>query len=86
MAQQAGALLAHFQMTERSVEDGVLAAVRVLDTLAITSPSVGGPVDIYRLPAEGAAGLSEDEIDRVRERVRRWSELESEALDRLTAE
>ena len=86
MAQQAGALLAHFQMTDRSVEDGVLAAVRVLDALRITSPSVGGPVDIYRLTAEGAAGLSEDEIDRVRERVRRWSELESEALDRLSAE
>ena len=86
MAQQAGALLAHFQMTDRSVEDGVLAAVRVLDALRITSPSVGGPVDIYRLTAEGAAALSEDDLDHVRQRVRRWSELESEALDRLTAE
>ena len=49
MAQQAGALLAHFRMTERDVDYGVLAAVRVLDALRITSPSIGGPIDVYRL-------------------------------------
>ena len=38
MAQQACALLAHFRMTERSVEHGVVAAVRVLDALRTTSP------------------------------------------------
>jgi proteasome beta subunit len=85
MAQQAGALLAHFQMTERDVDHGVLAAVRVLDALRVTSPSIGGPVDVYRVTAEGAAALSEDDIDGVRERVRRWAELESEALDRLSS-
>ena len=83
MAQQAGALLAHFQMSDRDVDHGVMAAVRVLDALRITSPSVGGPVDVYRLTAEQAEALSEDDIERVRERVRRWAELENEALDRL---
>ena len=83
MAQQAGTLLAHFQMTDRDVDHGVLAAVRVLDALRVTSPSIGGPVDVYRLNPEGAVALSEEDIDRVRERVRRWAELESEALDRL---
>jgi hypothetical protein len=83
MAQQAAALLAHFQMKERDVDHGVLAAVRVLDALRITSPSVGGPVDVYRLTVDGAKPLSEDDIERVRERVRRWAELESEVLDRL---
>jgi proteasome beta subunit len=83
MAQQAGALLAHFQMTHRDVEYGVMAAVRVLDALRITSPSVGGPVDVYRLTPEKAEALSEDDIERVREHVRRWAELENEALDRL---
>ena len=83
MAQQAGALLAHFQMTERDVDHGVLAAVRILDGLRITSPSIGGPVDVYRLTPDGADALSEGDIERVRERVRRWAELEGEALDRL---
>ena len=83
MAQQAGALLAHFQMTERDVDLGVLAAVRVLDALRITSPSVGGPVDVYRLTADGADELTENDIERVRARVRRWADLESDVLDRL---
>lgn len=86
MAQQAGALLAHFQMTERDVDHGVLVAVRVLDALRLTSPSVGGPVDVYRLTPERADELSEDDIERVRDRVRRWAELEREALDRLPAD
>src|SRR6478735_8625163 len=57
MAQQAAALLAHFRMTERDVDHGVLAAVRVVDALRITSPSVGGPVDIYRLTPDGTVAL-----------------------------
>jgi proteasome beta subunit len=84
MAQQAGVLLAHFRMTERDVDRGVLAAVRVLDALRITSPSVGGPVDVYRVTRETATALSEDEIDGVRERVRRWAELENEVLNHLS--
>ncbi|HWM56333.1 MAG TPA: hypothetical protein VNO83_00755 [Pseudonocardia sp.] len=86
MAQQTGALLAHFRMTERDVDYGVVAAVRVLDALRVTSPSIGGPVDIYRLTPDAATALSEQDIDRVRERVRRWSELESKALDELFVE
>jgi proteasome beta subunit len=86
MAQQAAALLAHFQMTGRDVDHGVLAAVRVLDALRITSPSVGGPVDVYRLTPDKMDALSEDDIERVRERVRRWEKLESEALDRLPSQ
>jgi proteasome beta subunit len=84
MAQQAGALLAHFEMTGRDVDNGVLAAVRVLDALRITSPSIGGPVDVYRMTSEGAAALTAEEIEAVRARVRRWAELENEALDRLS--
>jgi 20S proteasome alpha/beta subunit len=83
MAQQAGALLAHFQMSDRDVDHGVLVAVRVLDTLKITSPSIGGPVDVYRLTAQEAVALTEDDIERVRGRVRHWEELENETLDRL---
>ena len=83
MAQQAGALLAHFRMTERDVDHGVLAAVRVLDALRITSPSVGGPIDVYRLTADGAQALSAEELEQIRARVRRWAELENEALDHL---
>ena len=83
MAEQAGALLAHFRMTERDVDYGVVAVVRVLDALRVTSPSIGGPVDIYRITADGATALSEKDIDRVRQQVQRWTELEGRALDEL---
>jgi len=85
MAQQAGALLAHFRMTERSVDYGVLAAVRVLDTLSRTSPSIGGPLDVCRIDPDGAHHLSEKEIDAERTRVQRWTDLEEQALNELFA-
>ena len=83
MAQQAGALLAHFQMSERDVDHGVLVAVRVLDALRITSPSVGGPLDIYRMTPDSAEALSERDIERVRKKAQRWVELENAVLDQL---
>jgi len=83
MAQQAGALLAHFRMTERDVDYGVVAVVRILDTLGITSPSIGGPKDVYRITAEAATSLSDKDISRVRKQVEHWSDLESKALDEL---
>jgi proteasome beta subunit len=85
MAQQAGALLAHFRMTEHAVGYGVVAAVRVLDALARTSPSVGGPLDVCRIDPDGAHHLSEKEINEERTRVQRWTELEKRALDELFA-
>ncbi len=86
MAQQAGTLLAHFRMIDRGADVGVLAAVRVLDALRISSPSVGGPLDVFRLTADAAHALSDEEIQRVREQVRRWADLEREALDRIALE
>ena len=83
MAQQAHALLAHFHMTERDVDYGVVAALRVLDALDASSPSVGGPMDICRITADGADHLSPKEVEDVREQVRRWVELEQRALDEL---
>jgi proteasome beta subunit len=83
LAQQASALLAHFQMTERSVDHGVVAVVRVLDALSQTSPSVGGGIDVCRIAADGARHLDDTEIDQVREHVARWAELEKRALDKI---
>ena len=83
MAQQAYALLAHFQMTRRSVDYGVVAALRVLDALDTSSPSVGGPMDMFRITPEAARHLDEQEVAQVRERVTRWIELEQRAIDEL---
>jgi proteasome beta subunit len=83
MAQQAYALLANFQMSQRGVDYGVVAALRVLDALAASSPTVGGPMDICRLTPEGAHHLSPDEVDDVRKLVERWQELEQRAIDEL---
>jgi proteasome beta subunit len=84
MAQQAAALLAQYRMTERGVDDGVLAVVRVLDALDRTSPSVGGPMNVCRITPAGAHHLDEKELEQTRERVRRWVELEQRALDELS--
>ncbi|BBZ61668.1 Ntn hydrolase family protein [Mycolicibacterium monacense] len=84
MAQQARALLANFRMSERPVQYGVAAALRVLDALDESSPTVGGPMDICRITAdEGAEHLSEDKVAEVRDSVRRWQDLERRALDGL---
>ena len=83
MAQQAHALLAHFGMSKRDVDYGVVAALRVLDALDASSPSVGGPMDICRITPGGATHLEPDEVDEVRRRVGRWVELEHHALDGL---
>lgn len=83
MAQQAHALLTSFQMSERDVDYGVVAALRVLDALDASSSSVGGPMDICRMTPEGAHHLTPDEIKDVRRQVDRWIELEQRALDRL---
>jgi 20S proteasome alpha/beta subunit len=83
MAQQAHALITQFHMTKRSVDYGVVAALRVLDALDTSSPSVGGPMDVCRITADGAEHLSDDDIARARERVARWIALEQRALDGL---
>ena len=83
MAQQAGALLAHFQVMKRGVEYGVLTAIRVIDALALSSSSVGAEVDVARVTPDGARHLDENEIAEARENVRRWMQQEQRVLDQL---
>lgn len=83
-AQQAGTLLAHFQMHERPVDYGVVAVVRVLEALKTTSPSIGGEIDVIRVTEDdGAHDLTDDELAEAREHVARWCDLEQKALDDL---
>ena len=83
MAQQAGALLSHFDMVDRSVRHGVVGLVRVLDALRTTSPSVGLEIDVAAITADGAHHLTEEEIEAARKDVARWRDLEQKALDDL---
>ena len=83
MAQQAGALLSHFDMVERSVRHGVVGIVRVLDALTTTSPSVGLKIDVAHITAEGAHHLDGNEIAAARDDLVRWRGLEEKALDDL---
>ncbi|MFN3007817.1 proteasome protein [Mycolicibacterium wolinskyi] len=83
MAQQAYALLANFRMIERGVDYGLVAALRVLDALDASSPSVGGPMDLCRITADEARHLDPEAIDDVRDLVGRWFKLEEHALDTL---
>lgn len=83
MAQQAYALLASFQTSQCGVDYGVAAALRVLDALDVSSPTVGGPMDVCRITPEGAHHLDPDEIEQVRGRIAKWQELERRAADEL---
>jgi 20S proteasome alpha/beta subunit len=83
MAQQAHALLTHFKMSDRDVDYGLVAALRVLDALDASSPSVGGPMDLCRITPDGAEHLSDKQVRTVRGQVDRWVKLEREALDGL---
>jgi proteasome beta subunit len=83
MAQQAGALLSHFDMRHRSVRHGVAGIVRVLDALTITSPSVGLEIDVATITSEGARHLTDEEITAVRKDVERWRDGEQRVLDEL---
>ncbi len=83
MAQQAAALLAHFRMTDRPVDYGVLGAVRVIEALSVTSPSVGLEIDVARITPEGAEHLTDEEVDEARETIKAWIAAEQQALDDL---
>ena len=83
MAQQAGSLLAHFQMQRRPVEHGLVAAIRVLEALDLTSPSVGDPFNLCRIDADGRHMLDEAEVEEVCKQAERWREAEQRALDEL---
>ena len=53
-----------------------MAALRVLDALAATSPSVGVAMDICRIGPGRARHFNPDEVEVIRNRVNRWVELE----------
>jgi proteasome beta subunit len=74
MAQQAGSLLSHFHLTERSLRFGCAAVLRVLRALDLTSASVGKPFSLCRIDAEGAHHLNKEEIEEVGDVVRRWED------------
>ena len=83
MAQQAGSLLSHFHLAERSVRFGCAAVLRVLQALDLTSASVGEPFSLCRIDAEGAHHFSQDEIKDVSDVVRQWEEAEQAVIAKM---
>jgi hypothetical protein len=83
MAQQAGALLAQYRMTERSMHHGGRrdAGARRPGPHLAEHRWPDGPC---RMTPEGAHHLDEKEVEQARERVRRWIELEQRVLDELS--
>jgi proteasome beta subunit len=57
--------------------------VRVLDALKLTSPSVGGPLDLYVITPDGVEHRGDDDLGSVRDDVVRWTEHEQRVLDEL---
>ncbi len=83
MAQQAGSLISHFHITERSMRFGCAAVLRVLQALDLTSPTVGEPFSLCRINEDGAHHLSDKEIEQVGKDVRRWEEAEQAAIAKI---
>ncbi len=83
MAQLAHTMLANFRMSERGTDHGVLAVLRVLDSLAVSAPSVGGPMDVCRITPERACHLTPEDIEQARRDIERWKEREQRVLDDL---
>ncbi len=83
MAQQAGSLLSHFRLGQRSVRFGCAAVLRVLHALDLTSASVGKPFSLCRIDANGAHHLSDEEIEEVGEVVRKWEEAEQAVIAKV---
>ena len=83
MAQQAGSLLSHFHLAERSLRFGCATVLRVLRALDLTSASVGEPFSLCRIDADGAHHLSEEEIAEIGELVDRWEEAEQNVISDL---
>lgn len=80
MAQQAGSLLSHFHFAERSLRFGCAAVLRVLQSLDLTSSSVGEPFSLCCIDPQGAHHLSQEEIGEVAEIVRRWEDAEQDVI------
>lgn len=83
MAQQAGSLLSHFHLAERSVRFGLAAVLRVLQALDLTSASVGEPFSLCRIDAEGAHHFSQEEIREVSDVVRQWEDAEQAVIAKM---
>jgi proteasome beta subunit len=80
MAQQAGSLLSHFHLGERSLRFGCAAVLRVLQALDLTSASVGEPFSLCRIDADGAHHLSDEDIEQVSDDVGRWEDAEQAVI------
>lgn len=83
MAQQAGSLLSHFLLTDRSLRFGCAAVLRVLKSLDMSSASVGKPFSLCRIDESGAHHLSDKEIEQVDKDVVRWEEAEQAAIAKI---
>jgi hypothetical protein len=83
MAQQAGSLLSHFNLTDRSMRFGCAAVLRVLEALDLSSPTVGKPFSLCRIDRDGAHHLSDKEIEQVTKDVRRWEEAEQAVIAKM---
>ena len=83
MAQQAGSLMSHFHLTERSVRFGCAAVLRVLQALDLTSSSVGEPFSLCCIDKDGAHHLSDKEIEKVGKDVHRWENAEQAAIGEI---
>lgn len=75
------ALMSHHVSDELNFDDAKLLAYRTIETtIAISSASVGPPVQIAVCDENGARVLASEELDELRTGVARWKVLESELL------
>jgi 20S proteasome alpha/beta subunit len=81
-AQMAGALLEHFGLRGRSVDDGKVIVFRALDAVIQTSNfGVGGQPQMWVITRDGCHCLDGAEVETLRNIVAGWKEIELDSLD-----
>lgn len=80
-AQYAISVLSHFSVKDNPIEYGKVVACRVMDTIIDTAAYyVGHPVRIWTIDQTGRTLLDDTEMQRLREAVEAWKELEKDTL------
>lgn len=83
-AQLAAALMAHYAVLGRDLEDGKLIAYRVIRRAIDTSAHfVGGDIQMWTVTPEGVHKVDDEEMHQLEANVGAWEQVEVESLDRF---
>ncbi|MDO8750152.1 MAG: hypothetical protein Q7K03_03280 [Dehalococcoidia bacterium] len=85
-AQVAQAMLAHYDIKNRTLDEGIKIAYRVMDSaIEVAAAYIGPPIRIWTISEGDVHNLTDDELQAVRDSVGLWKQLERETLQRTAS-